>query len=122
MAPDAWPYRLEWAVGAVALILIITQSRAVLGTDLPLGWVAFWLVFPDLAFVPIGLGWRAAGGWPRWGSAAYNLTHSLLTWAAVMAAWWAVAGAIEWPLMGWAVHIAGDRAVGYWLRAPPEEG
>jgi hypothetical protein len=119
MAPDALPYRLEWALGALALLAAVLMPREVLGVDLPLAWVVFWLVFPDLAFVAIGIGWKVAGGWPRWGSAVYNATHSLVAWAFAMVGWAALTGAIEWPMLAWAAHIAGDRALGYWLRETP---
>ncbi len=97
----------------------MVASRDLLGTDLSLAWVFFWVVFPDLAFLPIGLGWRASGRWPAWGSTVYNGTHSLLVWAGVLGAWSMLQGAVEWPLLGWAIHITLDRAMGYWLRQRP---
>jgi len=80
----------------------------------------FWLIWPDLAsFIPIGLA-GGSKGWPRWGSALYNFSHTFLFWMSVFVVWSLVSGGIEWPLLGWAAHIALDRAAGFYLRAPAD--
>jgi hypothetical protein len=52
-----------------------------------------------------------------WGPPLYNVMHSLATWAAAFVLLWALTGAINWPVLGWAAHITLDRSVGYHLRA-----
>jgi hypothetical protein len=39
---------------------------------------------------------------------AYNLTHSLVVWAAVFALVWAVRKHPPWPFLAWALHIVCD--------------
>lgn len=53
------------------------------------------------------------------GPMLYNLTHTFLVWLGVFLLWSLLAGGIEWPLLGWAGHIAVDRAFGYYLRTRP---
>lgn len=117
----SWPYRLEYAVATVVILLLLVGWRlAVLHALGPTeaGLSIFWFVWPDLvAFVPIGIAARSDRSWPRWGAAVYNVPHSLLTWAAVFGVWSALAHSVVWPLLGWAGHITMDRAVGYQLRA-----
>jgi hypothetical protein len=86
---------------------------------LAIGLTLFWFIWPDVAaFVPIGFAMRGRRQWPRWGSTLYNWLHTFLTWGAVFAIWSVARGSIQWPLLGWAAHLAMDRAVGFTLRAP----
>lgn len=118
----SWIYRLEYAVGAVVILILVLGWRGLILHDLPwpsLLLTVFWAIWPDLAaFVPIGLASRDSKEWPSWGPALYNSVHNFLVWGAVFAAWSLVTGQIVWPLLAWAGHIAADRAVGYYLRAP----
>jgi hypothetical protein len=100
----------------VALLLgwtpVVVGSVSVLET-------AFWFLWPNLfAFAPIAVASRGRSTWPRWGPSAHNVVHTFLVWGAVVVAWALVAGSPHWALVGWALHIAMDRAVGYDLRAP----
>jgi hypothetical protein len=119
---NAWVYRLEYAVGFVAIVGVLLGWRWLVVRDLPLtaiGLAVFWFLWPDVAaFVPIGLATRGGGRWPRWGPALYNSVHTFLTWGAVLVTWSVAVGAIQWPLLGWAAHLAMDRAAGFYLRAP----
>ena len=83
-----------------------------------LDWPAtvFWALFPDLvAFIPIGLSKKR--DWPPWGSYLYNVFHTVLTWGLAFAVLWLVLGSPYLPMLGWLVHIAADRAIGYGLRS-----
>lgn len=120
----SWPYRAEYAVASVAILVLLFGGR--LGLGLPFNWsfvglVAFWFVWPDLAaFIPIGVAGRS-GRWPRWGAVLYDVFHSFLPWLAVFTAWSVLAQSVPWALLGWALHITADRSFGYYLRAPGHE-
>lgn len=113
-------YRLEYAVALVAILyaLIASRSRLPAGpTGLFVGLVVFWFPVPDLvAFVPIGVAMRGRRAWPTWGPSLYNLTHSWVTFGAVFLLASVASTTIAWPVLGWAAHIALDRAAGYYLR------
>lgn len=114
----AWPYRLEMAVGALAVIVVLFYWRLFVVGDLNVWWTIFWLLWPDLlSFVPMAPMMLRRGEWPSWGPLLYNLPHSFLVWGIVFAGWSLLVGGIEWPLLGWAAHLAADRAFGYYLRA-----
>jgi hypothetical protein len=119
---DSWIYRVEYAVGLVAILWILFGWQWQIVKDLPASAIAvtvFWFIWPDLgAFVPIGLAVRGGRQWPAWGPPLYNGLHTLLAFGGVFVVWSVVAGAVEWPLLGWAAHIAMDRAAGFTLRAP----
>lgn len=98
-------------------IMVGVPSLSVGGIDL--AQTVFWFLFPDLvAFVPIGLASKGTREWPLWGPWVYNVGHSFLKWGAVLVVWSGAAGALYFPLLGWAAHISADRAFGYYLRAP----
>ncbi|HZY91851.1 MAG TPA: hypothetical protein VFG07_03630 [Thermoplasmata archaeon] len=114
-------YRVEYTVGFVAIFAVLFGWQWYSGRSISwplLGQSLFWFLWPDLvAFVPIGLAQRGGRPWPRWGPALYDSVHTFLSWAGVFVIWSVVAGAIAWPLLGWAAHIAMDRGAGYYLRA-----
>lgn len=122
---NSWLFRIEYAVGTLALVLALVGGPwgpARLGSLGAIGAAVFWFLWPDLlAFVPIGLVGVRGGEWPRWGPALYNTGHHLAVWAGVFVAWSWLTGGIAWPLIGWAIHITLDRAVGYTLRAAPSQ-
>lgn len=109
------------AVATIVLFLVLFYWQLVVVGGLNVFETLFWFLFPDLAaFIPIGIAAsRRGGGWPSWGSSLYNVFHTFLTWTLVFATLSLVVGAIHWALLGWAAHITADRAVGYYLRAPP---
>jgi len=116
----AWPYRAEWWAGLLAVLAILFGWRLAFLHALSLEdvlLIVFWAAWPDLlAFLPIGLAGSGPGRWPSWGPSLYNVGHSLLVWAAIFALWSWATGQIVWPLLGWAGHIAADRAAGFHLR------
>ncbi len=117
---STWPYRAEMLALTLGLIAVLFYWRLLVVHDLDVVWTVFWILWPDLAaFIPIGLASAGGKGWPAWGSSLYNVVHTFLTWAAVFALWGLWTGTIAWPLLGWAGHIAADRASGYYLRAKP---
>ena len=117
----SWPYRLEYGVATVAILVVVFGWRMLVLHDLPLTdvllFVGFFLLPDIVAFVPIGLSRPPAGQWPVWGPPLYNAFHSLLAWAAIFVVAWALTGTIVWAMLGWAAHITMDRAAGYHLRA-----
>ncbi|HZX75452.1 MAG TPA: hypothetical protein VFE57_13590 [Cyclobacteriaceae bacterium] len=84
-----------------------------------LAWATFWGVFPDLvAFgIPIAIaiilapfhGFSFQGlavlGWPP---ILYHYSHSLVIWAVVFLAVWAIRKRIPLELFGWTLHILID--------------
>lgn len=117
---NSWVYRVEMAAAAVAVLVALFYWRWATVGDLNVALTVFWLVWPDLLpFVPIVAVALARGSreWPPWGPALYNLTHTFLVWLGVFLIWSFLVGGIEWPLLGWAGHVAADRAFGFYLRA-----
>jgi hypothetical protein len=115
-------YRLEFAVGTLAILGILFGWRMAVLHEFPLDDVLLFVLFlllPDLvAFIPMALARAPRGMWPAWGPPLYNVMHSLLTWAGVFLVLWIVSGNVLRPLLGWAAHITLGRAMGYHLRAP----
>ena len=112
-------YRAEYAAISLALLAYLVYRSLYLGG---LGWpeTIFWLLFPDLvAFIPIGLSRKK--GWPPWGSYLYNTFHTVLLWGLAFVASWLFLGGPYWPILGWLVHITGDRSLGFGLRSNPRE-
>ena len=108
-------YRAEYGVAAATLFAYLLYRWLYSGG---LDWpsTVFWIIFPDLvAFIPIGLSKKRE--WPRWGSYLYNAVHTVLTWGVVFAVLWLVFGTPYWPILGWLVHVATDRAMGFGLRS-----
>ncbi|MDQ6436177.1 DUF4260 domain-containing protein [Mesorhizobium sp. LHD-90] len=98
--------KLEWACGAVALLLAFT---AIDGS---------WLLFAVLVLAPdlFMLGYLAG---PRIGAFAYNLAHTLIG-PVLLAGIGRVTDSdvmLQIALI-WAFHVAVDRALGYGLKLP----
>ncbi|HEV8359084.1 MAG TPA: DUF4260 family protein [Candidatus Thermoplasmatota archaeon] len=117
----SWPYRLEWIVATLLLAGALFGWRMTVHKDLDLAATAAWIVLPDLVFLPIAFGMRGGRRWPRWGSLAYNATHSFVVFALVFGAVSLAAWHVAWPMLGWALHLSADRALGFWLRAGPRD-
>jgi hypothetical protein len=119
---NSWVYRAEYAVGTVAIVILLFGWRWFLLHDFPwpsLVLTVFWAIWPDLAaFVPIGIASRGSREWPPWGPTLYNSVHNFLVWGVVFVVWSLASGQIVWPLLAWAGHITADRAAGFYLRAP----
>ena len=101
---------------ALALLLI---GAAVWQKDQITAWFWFWLVAPDLfGLVPAFLfGASPAKGYlpPRavW---LYNLWHNFTLPAVLWTALLLLIAGNPWPLLGWLLHIAADRTLGFGLR------
>ena len=109
--------RLIWlVVDAVLIWLAIGQwSR------MNLWALLFWGVAPDLfGLLPAALMGRAPGKGmlPPRGVPLYNAWHTFWTPVLVGLVAWALRGSLPIEMMiGWGIHIATDRVVGYGLRA-----
>jgi hypothetical protein len=118
---NSWPYRVEYGVASVAILVVVFGWRLLILHAFPVGDILLFVLFlflPDVvAFLPMAVSHAPQGGWPAWGSPVYNVMHSLLTWLGALLVAWVLSGSIFWPLLGWAAHITLDRAVGYHLRA-----
>jgi len=109
-------YRAEYLMASVAILAYLIW-RTFYGGGVDWLQVIFWVVFPDLAaFGAIGVSARR-NEWPRWGTALYNVFHTVLTWTLIFAVSWFVFGFVYAPITGWLLHITTDRAAGYYLRA-----
>jgi hypothetical protein len=103
------PIAIQRIEGGALLVLAVVLFD---GTELSWWWFALLLLAPDLFMI----GYLAG---PRAGAFGYNLGHTLL-WPALLLAWglatdgqWVTAvGAI------WMAHIGVDRALGYGLKLP----
>jgi hypothetical protein len=117
----SWPYRVEYAIGTVAILVLVLGWRGLVLHELSTADVLLFVLFlflPDIvAFVPMALSRSPKGNWPSWGPSLYNGMHSLLVWSGAFLVAWALTGTIFWPILGWAAHITLDRAVGYHLRS-----
>jgi hypothetical protein len=108
---ETWLWvRAEHVVLVAALVVLLVLH-------LPeVHWVRFVLAFVivDLVgYVPGAIAYRRGGG----GRIApvyhhlYNLTHSYLTGAVLVALWaWAVGG-LEWAMLAIPIHLSGDRGL-----------
>ena len=100
---------------ALSLLLI---GAAVWQKDQITAWFWFWLVAPDLfGLLPAFLfGASPAKGYlPPRGVWLYNLWHNFTLPAVLWIALLLIAGN-PWPLLGWMLHIAADRTLGFGLR------
>jgi hypothetical protein len=41
----------------------------------------------------------------------YNLGHSMVAVTAICALWWLATGSLEWAMLGFPLHLAGDRSI-----------
>ena len=101
---------------ALSLLLI---GAAVWQKDQITAWFWFWLVAPDLfGLVPAFLfGASPAKGYlPPRGVWLYNLWHNFTVPAVLWIALLFLIAGNPWPLLGWLLHIAADRTLGFGLR------
>ena len=104
----------EYAILALLLAVAAWTVRDQIG-------IAFWLLLigPDLALVVAPALGRVPGRGllPPRAVPLYNAFHSfvpvLLVWGVLV-----YLGADQTPLLGWAIHISADRALGFGLRGP----
>lgn len=81
-----------------------------------LGFTWWWLIAIFLLWDLLMVGYLAS---PRVGAISYNVGHSYLGPAALLALDWVAAGDARWPVfvaLTWAFHIAVDRLLGYVLK------
>ena len=110
--------RIEYGVLLAGLIALAAWQRDLVG-----GWFWFWLLAPDLfGLLPASLMGTAParGVLPPRGAWLYNATHNLVL--PLVAIGVALSGQpselsqAPWPLLGWLIHVVGDRTVGYGFR------
>ncbi|TMF54276.1 MAG: DUF4260 family protein [Chloroflexi bacterium] len=103
---------------ALALLLV---GAAIWQKDQITAWFWFWLIAPDLfGLVPaFFFGASPTKGYlpPRavW---LYNLWHNFTLPAVLWIALLFLFAGNPWPLLGWLLHIAADRTLGFGLRGP----
>jgi hypothetical protein len=82
-------------------------------------WFWFWLVAPDLfGLVPAFLFGAppAKGSLPPRAVWLYNFWHNFTLPAVLWIALLLLFSENPWPLLGWLLHVAADRALGFGLR------
>jgi hypothetical protein len=102
------PIRLQRLEGLAWLVLAVIAFDA---STWSWWWFAALLLAPDLSMV----GYLAG---PRFGAIGYNLGHTLVGPAVMVAAWFA--GGLSGFLAGgaiWLAHIGMDRALGYGFKS-----
>lgn len=101
--------RLEWsvalAVSSVAALTHLSEIRWWL-------FVSLFLVIDLIGYIPGAIAYRRSpdGRVGRGYYVAYNLMHSLVTWAVFAGLWSWLVGA-EWALLALPIHLMGDRAL-----------
>ncbi len=106
VALPVWFQRIESAALAVLVVVAFVQ----------LGFAWWWLIAIFLLWDLSMVGYLAS---PRVGAISYNVGHSYLGPAALLALAWVAAGDARWPVfvaLTWAFHIAVDRLLGYGLK------
>ncbi len=74
------------------------------------------LAIDVIGYLPGAIAWRRQpGGHPARIAPIYhhlyNVTHSYLTAAAIIAAWAALTGRLEWAMLALPIHLSGDRGL-----------
>ena len=104
VALPVWFQRIESAAVAAVVVVAFVQL------DFAWWWLLAVFLLWDLSMV----GYLAS---PRLGAISYNLGHSYLGPAVLLALTWA--GEARWPAfvaLTWAFHVAVDRLLGYGLK------
>ncbi|NEA61467.1 DUF4260 domain-containing protein [Streptomyces sp. SID12488] len=101
--------RLEWSVA------LVVSSVAALTHLSEIRWwlfVSLFLVIDVIGYIPGAIAYRGSpdGRIGRRYYVAYNLMHSLVTWAVFAGVWSWLVGA-EWALLALPIHLLGDRAL-----------
>jgi hypothetical protein len=105
--------RLDWAV-----VMFITFALLVLNWR-EVNWWRFTIAFllPDLIGTLPGLyiyyGRRSGPhrSVPKAVHRLYNFGHSFAVVAALCGLWWLATGSLEWAMLAFPLHLAGDRAI-----------
>jgi hypothetical protein len=110
------PGRLRGRERARFFALMIGTALLVAWHLREVSWWRFTLAFAliDLVgYLPGARAHRRASGRPiaRIYHHLYNVTHSFLTAAAVIALWALAAGRLEWAMLALPLHLAGDRGL-----------
>ncbi len=101
--------RLEWSV---ALGVSVAAALAHLSEIRWWLFVSLFLVIDLIGYLPGAIAYRRSPGGRigRGYYVAYNLMHSLVTWAVFAGVWSWLVGA-EWALLALPIHLMGDRAL-----------
>jgi hypothetical protein len=105
--------RLDWAV----IMLVPTILVAMHYGDVHWGRFTIAFLLPDLIGTAPGLYWyygRRSGehrSIPAVIHKLYNFGHSFVTVTATCALWWAITGSVEWAMLAFPIHLAGDRSI-----------
>lgn len=103
-------------VRAEHLLLLVLLCALLAWRAREVRWGAFALAFIAIdliGYVPGAVALRRAGGRriaPRYHD-LYNLTHSYLSAAAVVALWALCRGGLEWAMLALPIHLSGDRGL-----------
>jgi hypothetical protein len=105
--------RLFLRLEGLAAFALSVMAYATAGSS----WLVFLLVFlaPDVSM----LGYLAG---PRVGAATYNIVHTHVAPAVLLALYFAGATALLTPCLIWSAHIGFDRLLGYGLKYPDTFG
>jgi hypothetical protein len=102
----------------IIILWIMFFWRLLLVKDLNVYLAVFWIIWPDIpSLIPIGLSIKSSDSWPTWGPRLYNFFHTLLVAIPVVTGTSLALGTIQWAMLGWVVHVTGDRSLGFYLRA-----
>lgn len=102
-------HRLEWFAALVAAVVAAFVHLSEIRWWL---FIALFLVIDLVGYIPGAIAFRRSGD-GRIGKGyyvAYNVMHSLFTWA-VFTALWCLLVEPEWALLALPIHLMGDRAL-----------
>jgi hypothetical protein len=98
------------------LLVVVICSALALQHWQEMGWVRFVIAFAVLdliGYIPGAIAFRRhrGGRIPAIYHYLYNVTHSYLAAAVLVAIWaWAIGG-LEWAMLAFPIHLSGDRGV-----------
>jgi hypothetical protein len=105
--------RLDWLIIAVIPFILVVQHH----TEVNWGRFTWAFLFPDLIATFPGLYFyyaRRSGGHrsiPSIFHKLYNFGHSFAGIALFCAIWWLFTHHLEWAMLAFPIHLAGDRSV-----------
>lgn len=98
------------------LLVVIACSVMVLQHWQETSWIRFVLAFAVLdviGYIPGAIAYRRQQGGriPAIYHYLYNITHSYLMAALVVALWYLATGRFEWAMLALPIHLSGDRSL-----------